>query len=295
MVKTINAQNIGLHYGRRQILEQIDIGLECGKITALIGPNGAGKSSTFRILAGMVRPDGGQVYLDEQKLNSFADLRHYCSYLLESPDFYGYLSGKRNLELLLRLSGSNANVSELLQRVGLAADGSKKVQHYSRGMKQRLGIAQILADDRPFLILDEPFNGLDPEVKEQMLELLIQLKQEGKGILLSTHLLEDMEQVADLFILLNKGKVHLAGSMRDVNTNRQHVCFHFRQLPLQLPATLARWHRHNNQLEANASMEETEATLKQLLDEGISPYKIDRSSILHDKYMEIANDPTTEF
>ncbi len=283
---------MGLHYGRRQILEQVEIELECGKITALIGPNGAGKSSTFRILAGMVRPDHGQVFLDDQPLHRFADLRNYCSYLLESPDFYGYLSGRKNLQLLLDLSGSKANAAELLERVGLTRDATKKVQHYSRGMKQRLGIAQILADNRPFLILDEPFNGLDPEVKVQMLDLLIQLKNEGKGILLSTHLLEDMEQVADRFILLNKGKVHLSGNMNVVNSDRQHVCFHFRALPDRLPPGFEALQQNENKLELNATIAETEALLHQFTSAGLIPFKIDRSSILHDKYMEIANDPT---
>ncbi|RKD90204.1 ABC transporter ATP-binding protein [Mangrovibacterium diazotrophicum] len=289
---TIKAQNINLHYGRRKILDGVELQLESGEITALIGPNGAGKSSTFRILSGLVRADHGQVFVDDRKLANFAGLRDYCSYLLESPDFYGYLSGRKNLQLLNGLTGAKAHVDELLERVGLSRDAHKKVQQYSRGMKQRLGIAQILADDRPFLILDEPFNGLDPEVKDQMLELLLDLKKAGKGIVLSTHLLADMETVADRFVLLNKGKVQLSGTMDVVNSNRQHVRMHFRELPPQLPSDFGQLGRVDNRLELNATIAETESLLLQLTAAGLVPFKIERSSILHDKYMEIANDAT---
>ena len=213
MVRTIEALDLVLRYGRQTVLNRVNLTLNSGSITALIGPNGAGKSSAFRILAGLVKPNEGVVRLDGVPRKSFGDLRRNCGYLLETPDFYPYLSGMKNLELLIQLSGSNANALELLKLVGLSNEANKKVQFYSKGMKQRLGLAQAVIDDPEFLILDEPFNGLDPEVREQMLVFLTTLKNRGKGILVSTHQLEDIERIADVFILMHQGKVFLSGKL----------------------------------------------------------------------------------
>jgi ABC-2 type transport system ATP-binding protein len=204
---------MSLSYGNQRILKGIDFAVTEGKITALIGPNGAGKSSAFRALAGLVAPDSGKVSLDQKELKNFNVLKNHCGYLLETADFYPYLSGKKNLELFIGLTNSKADALSLLEKVGLNQAANKKVQHYSRGMKQRLGLAQVLIDNPSFLILDEPFNGLDPEVKEQILQLLVDLKKQGKGILVSTHLLDDIEGIADDFILLNQGEIYLSGSM----------------------------------------------------------------------------------
>jgi ABC-2 type transport system ATP-binding protein len=286
-VKIFEAQNVSLSYGRQKILDKLDISLKTGSISALIGPNGAGKSSAFRILAGLVKPDAGELYVDKKKLNNFEDLRKHCGYLLESPDFYPYLSGKKNLELLIALSASKANATQLLELVGLGQEVEKKVQKYSRGMKQRLGIAQIMIDNPDFLILDEPFNGLDPEVKEQMLQLLVSLKNQGKGILLSTHLLEDIENIADEFILLQKGKVFMKGDMKIYRNERQSLTLYF-SMPLDdFQMEGIHIDPSAGSMQLLASIEETEELLKQLYIKGMIPYRMNRSSILHDKYMEI--------
>lgn len=223
MVKTIEALNLVLRYGSQTILDDVGFSLHQGRITAMIGPNGAGKSSAFRILAGLVKPDEGEVWVDLRKLKSIEDLRTICCYLLESPDFYTYLSGKKNLELLIRLSGTVEDAEKLLDMVWLSEEKDKKVRNYSRGMKQRLGIAQVMIGDPSFFILDEPFNGLDPDVKEKMLDLLVILRNQGKGILVSTHQLEDIETIADDFIFLNKGKLFLAGTMNNYRENMQTI------------------------------------------------------------------------
>jgi ABC-2 type transport system ATP-binding protein len=279
---------MALSYGNHNILKGIDFEISEGKITALIGPNGAGKSSAFRVLAGLVAPETGKVVLDQQELKSFKILKNHCGYLLETADFYPYLSGKKNLELFIGLTNSKANALVLLEKVGLSQAADKKVQHYSRGMKQRLGLAQVLIDNPSFLILDEPFNGLDPEVKEQILSLLVDLKNQGKGILVSTHLLEDIEVIADDFILLNQGEIHLSGSMESYRTDKQNVRLHFEE---KLPDVLEIGFDYvvkGNTLLLRASIQETKAVVKKLQDLGFIPYKIERSSILYDKYMEIA-------
>ena len=277
-----------LSYGNQRILKGIDFAVTEGKITALIGPNGAGKSSAFRVLAGLVAPDRGKVFLDQKELKSFNALKNHCGYLLETADFYPYLSGKKNLELFIGLTNSKADALDLLEKVGLCQAANKKVQHYSRGMKQRLGLAQVLIDNPSFLILDEPFNGLDPEVKEQILTLLVALKKQGKGILVSTHLLEEIELIADDFILLNQGEIYLSGSMESYRIDKQNVTLHFEEV---LPNDLKIGFDCSikaNVLQLSASILETKTALKKLHELGFIPYKIERSSILYDKYMEIA-------
>ena len=286
-MRKLDIQNITLSYDAQQIIKGISFSISEGRITALIGPNGAGKSSTFRILSGLVSPDNGNFFLDGIQMKNFNDLRMHCGYLLENADFYTYLSGKKNLELLISLTNSSANAAELLEMVGLAKDADKKVQHYSKGMKQRLGLAQVLIDNPSFLILDEPFNGLDPEVKELILKLLTDLKNKGKGILVSTHLLEDIETIADDFILLNQGEIYLSGSMDTFSTDRQNVKMHFEEpLPQNLNLGFGN-DKNGNILTLKANEKETKIILKELYDSGFIPYKIDRSSLLYDKYMEI--------
>lgn len=289
-MRTIEASNLCLNYSRRSILDKVSLTLKSGRITALIGPNGAGKSSAFRILAGLVKPENGLAEIDGKTLGSFEELRQYCGYMLESPDFYQYLSGKKNLDLLIQISGSKANADELLQMVGLSNESNKKVQHYSKGMKQRLGFAQVLINNPDFLILDEPFNGLDPEVKAQMLELLVSLKNNGKGILVSTHLLEDIEFIADEFILLNKGRVYLKSNMEENQNEKQKVTLYFSKAIPDKVVLMPELQILSDQIQFMATKSQTEELLRKLHRMDLVPYRITRSSILHDKYMEIAND-----
>jgi ABC-type multidrug transport system ATPase subunit len=287
-VRKLEVQNLALSYGNQRILKEIDFAVTQGKITALIGPNGAGKSSAFRVLAGLVNPDIGKVFLDDKELKSFNEIRKHCGYLLETADFYPYLTGKKNLDLFIGLTNSKADALDLLEKVGLGLAANKKVQHYSRGMKQRLGLAQVLIGNPSFLILDEPFNGLDPEVKKQILQLLVDLKNKGKGILVSTHLLEDIEAIADDFILLNEGEVYLSGSMNSYRIDKQNVTLHFEEtLPNNFEIGFD-YCVNGNQLLLSASIQETKIVVKKLQQLGFIPYKIERSSILYDKYMEIA-------
>jgi ABC-type multidrug transport system ATPase subunit len=286
-VRKLELKNINLIYNKQPILKGIDIAIHKGKITALIGPNGAGKSSTFRILAGLVKPESGVALYDGIELKNFSILKKHCGYLLESADFYSYLSGKKNLQLLSILTNSKANIDELLEMVGLTKSANKKVAHYSKGMKQRLGLAQVLIDDPDFLILDEPFNGLDPEVKEHILKLLVQLKNNGKGIIVSTHLLEDIESIADYFILLNDGEIHLSEAMNASRVEQQNVKLFFENpLPSTINITIEYVIKDNTIL-FKANKKETQTILTSLINQDLVPYKIDRSSILYDKYMEI--------
>jgi ABC-type multidrug transport system ATPase subunit len=287
---TLQIKNLALSYNSQQVLQDVSFELITGRIMALIGPNGAGKSSTMRVIAGLVRPEEGHAELNGEKL-TFNALRKHFGFFIESPSFYNYLTAKENLDLLIRISGSNQKSEDLIELVGLSHAGKKKFSMFSKGMKQRLGIAQTLIGDPNFLVLDEPFNGLDPEVKAQLMDLVINLAAEkNKGVLVTSHLLADLEQMADDFVLLNKGNIHLKGRVSDYINEKQRVTMLFNQdLPKQLDLSAYTFlEQEANSLLLRATAAETESLLLALAANGVAPYSVQRSDLLHEKYMELA-------
>lgn len=180
-------------------------------IFGFLGPNGSGKSTTIRMLLSLVRPDAGTISilgmpLHEQRMSILARVGAF----IEKPDFYEYLSAEKNLRLLSRYSGitpSEEKISEVLEITGLGSRGYSKVKTYSKGMKQRLGIAQALLHDPEVLILDEPASGLDPAGMHDIRELIRYLNREkGITILLSSHNLQEIEQIANRVLIINHGR-----------------------------------------------------------------------------------------
>ncbi len=195
-----------------------------GAIAGFIGPNGAGKTTTIRLLLGLVRPDAGSATVLGHSLAEPERYLPRVGALVEAPAFYPGLSGQTNLEVLARLGGHPGSlVAELLEVVGLSDRARDRVGTYSLGMKQRLGVAMALLPDPELLILDEPANGLDPLGIIEMREMLRRLAGQGKTILLSSHLLGELEQLADWLIMLNQGKVLFCGPARELLAQRVEV------------------------------------------------------------------------
>ncbi len=289
----IQVSDISLTYGDQQVVDRVSFSLQRGRIMALIGPNGAGKSSTMRILAGLVKPDSGTLSTSNASIKTFHALNRMAGFFIEAPSFYTYLTASQNLQLLLKIKGGNASISSLLAMVGLKNAAHKKVGHFSKGMKQRLGIAQALINNPDLLVLDEPFHGLDPEVKLFLMELIRKLaREQQKAILVSSHQLHDMEELADDFMLLHQGKVHLTGQLSEFQKQRQKVTFWFSDpvpdASLQGLQGVTRHGQWPNALQASLGITETTDVLKLCSDLGHYPYKVERENLLHSKYMEIA-------
>lgn len=292
MIETIlNVKDIVLNYGSQTVVNHVSFEIRGGRILALIGPNGAGKSSALRVLAGLVKPEKGEIYLNGKMLPAFRTINQNSGFFIESPDFYKHLTAIQNLNLLQKVRGKKQPISSLLEMVGLMDAAHKKVGKFSKGMKQRLGIAQALIGDPEILVLDEPFHGLDPEVKMFLMKLIRRLAvEENKAILVSSHLLSDLESIADDFVLLNKGRIHLAGKLSDYDQNKQKVTFWFNK---NLSENLTNSLEHgkikidNKKCwEANLSREQTSSMLQTMVNIGLIPYEIDREDLLHSKYME---------
>jgi len=293
MVKALlSIHNTSLRYGTQQVVDGVSFEMFKGRILALIGPNGAGKSSIMRILAGLVKSEKGEIHLHGKSLVRQQEIHRSAGFFIETPAFYKNLTAKQNLNLLQKIRGEKATTAELIDMVGLSDAVDKKVGKFSKGMKQRLGIAQALIGDPAILVLDEPFHGLDPEVKLFLKNLIKDLAiRENKAVLVSSHLLSDLENMANDFVLLHHGKIHLSGKLSDYRNERQRVTFWFEKNILN--ANFGELNIGNvcedlpNCWEADLTIEETIKWVKRWGESGYIPYKIDREDLLHSKYMEI--------
>ncbi len=200
-------------------LDQVDLVVEEGEVRGLLGPNGAGKTTLLRILFGLIRADAGSVELFGRTLDAAsAGALAGVAGFVEDPSFYPYLSGRVNLELLAELDGGapSEEVDRALERVGLAARGGDRVNGYSSGMKQRLGIASALLRKPRLLLLDEPTAGLDPIGVREAGALVRELAADGVSVLLSSHQISEVEDVCDSFTVVRRGRVVWDGTAAEL-------------------------------------------------------------------------------
>jgi len=287
----LRAENIAKIYGSRKVVKGISVEVNQGEIIGLLGPNGAGKSSIIKILAGLVYPKTGKIYFREKLQNKFSDLRKYCGYLIDSPSFYPYLTAKQNLNLIKNINKSDLNIDDLLIKVGLTDVDKKKVKHFSTGMKQRLAIAQALLRSPEILILDEPFNGLDPNGFQDVLNLLEKLNKKGITIIISSHLLNELEQFANSFILLHKGKIELEISKETLMKSKKRVAFTFEENPSNEVKELIKKFSGNftNEFKVVISLKPNEIAevVNTFVSLECTPINVETLTILQEQYLEI--------
>jgi len=196
-------------------VDNLDLELPSGVVAGFVGPNGAGKTTTMAMLLGLVRPTAGSGTVLGGSIAEPAAYLHRVGALIESPAFYPALSGTENLRVFATVAGHpTAAIPELLDLVGLDGRGDDRYRSYSRGMKQRLGIAATLLGDPELLILDEPANGLDPQGVQDMRSLIGRLAGTGRTVLESSHDLSELEQVCDWLVLLDTGRSLYQGPTR---------------------------------------------------------------------------------
>ncbi len=201
-------------------VDHLDLDIPPGQIFGFLGPNGAGKTTTIKMLLGLIFPDSGTAHILGQPAGDI-DVRRIISYLPESPYFYDHMSGYEVMDFYGTLFGMpgaqrKKRVEELLEQVGLATQMHKRLRHYSKGMLQRVGLAQALINDPQVLFLDEPTSGLDPIAHLEIRDLILKLRDEGRTVFLSSHQLSDVEMVCDRVSIMNKGKVLRVGTMEDL-------------------------------------------------------------------------------
>jgi ABC-2 type transport system ATP-binding protein len=209
-------------FGDRTVVDKRDLAIPAGSVCGFVGPNGAGKTTTIRMLLGLIRPTAGGGSILGGSLTRPASYLHKVGALIEAPAFYPQLSGRDNLKALARLGQlTTGGVGPALARAGLAERADDKYRSYSLGMKQRLGIAAALLPDPELLILDEPTNGLDPAGIVEMRGLIRSFAGDGMTVLVSSHLISEIEQICDYVVMIRAGRLVHQGPVADLRATQQ--------------------------------------------------------------------------
>ena len=205
----IKAENVCLTLQKNEILKNVSIHFERGKIHGLIGRNGSGKTMLMKCICGFVKPTSGEITVDGKRIGKDCDFPNNAGIIIETPGFIPYYSGVKNLKLLadLRKKITTDDIRSTMKQVGLDPDLKRHVRKYSLGMRQRLGLAQAIMENPDLLILDEPMNGLDKDGVEDMRKYLLDLKAQGKTILIASHSAEDIDVLCDTVCEMDKGKL----------------------------------------------------------------------------------------
>lgn len=221
------SKSFGTRRKRNSALDHLSLTIAQGEVFGFLGPNGAGKSTTIKLLLHFLKPDSGSLRILGKTVGQ-EEFRHQIGYLSEFPFFYDHLTARETLRLSGRLSGMGAQlitqrVSLLLERMNLTEAMDRRVGGFSKGMKQRLGMANALIHDPEVLIFDEPMSGLDPVGRHQIKRLIAELKEQGKTIFFSSHILSDIEALCDRIGVINKGVLLYSGELRDFVTGGESV------------------------------------------------------------------------
>ncbi|MCI5995575.1 MAG: ATP-binding cassette domain-containing protein [Blautia sp.] len=203
----IKVENISKSFGKEKVLDDVSLGVKKGTICGIIGRNGSGKTVLFKCICGFMHTDSGQILVREKKIGKEIETPERTGVLIEHPGFLKGYSGYQNLKMLAILSGQakKEDLENALRMVGLWEVRNKKVNKYSMGMKQRLGIAQAVMEHPDLLVLDEPMNGLDNQGVDEMRRLFLKWKEEGVTILMTSHHAEDIQLLCDQVYSMDRG------------------------------------------------------------------------------------------
>lgn len=208
MSEIVKVENVTKYFKQEKVLDDVNMNLETGHIYGIVGKNGAGKTVLFKIIAGFIKPSSGKVTVAGKIIGVDRDFPDSLGLIIETPGFLSQYNAYQNLLYLANINNkiSKEDVKESIRMVGLDPCSNKKVGKFSLGMRQRLGIAQAIMENPNLIILDEPMNGLDKKGIEDVKELLLKLKGDGKTILMASHYAEDME-ICDEVFQMEDGKL----------------------------------------------------------------------------------------
>jgi len=215
----ISLKSVSKQYGKDNVLNNINFDVQAGECIVLVGHNGAGKTTLMKLMLGLTRPTSGKVEVlnGNPVLSTAVEQRLSLGYLPESVAFYDAMTGQEVLSFYAELKGASKNeYLDLLELVGLSGASKRKIATYSKGMRQRLGLAQAMLGDPQLLFLDEPTTGLDPVLRQQFYELIDQMHKKGATSIISSHALSEVEARANRFVIMKKGVMVACGTLEEL-------------------------------------------------------------------------------
>lgn len=279
----IQLENVSKTFGRRkkrvEAVRQLSLEIAPGQVFGFLGPNGAGKSSTIRMMMDLIRPSAGNILLYGRPVKNNPPLLQKVGALVEGAAFYDFLTGRKNLEILARTRGcyDAEQVQTLLAQVGLADRADHKVQGYSTGMKQRLGLASALLHDPDLVILDEPTNGLDPAgIQDVRLFIRDLVDKQGKTVFLSSHMLNEVEQVCDRVGIISNGRLVQTGNVAELLSTQAIIRLEVAPLERALGLLLPKWPTVANGrwLEVQAPRDQAPEIVQQLVTAEVQIFQV---------------------
>ncbi|MDB5056420.1 MAG: transporter related protein [Bacilli bacterium] len=297
MSVVLEVSGLSKKIGDRMIVNNISFNVKKGEIFGLLGPNGAGKTTTIRMLVGLARATEGNIAICGHDIQTdHRNALKYVGTIVENPELYPYLSGLENLRQFARLSGpiDEVKIAETVKLVGLEERIGDKVRRYSLGMRQRLGLGQALLHNPALLILDEPTNGLDPSGIREFRQLLLTLAAQGTSILISSHLLAELEQIVDRVGVIHHGKWITTSTLDELRSrsNVNRLMIHVDSAEKALACLKAEHHELNLRSEGAGQIiiEEPASilnpVLSSLIQAGVQIYKLeDQKSSLEDVFL----------
>lgn len=278
----IELEEVRKSYGKHQVLKGINLSVKEGEIFGILGPNGVGKTTLFQTIIGLLRPDGGDIFIQEHRQNYSKQIKRKISYLPSDISFYEDLTAEENLKFFAELTDEEPDIDELLSLVKLQDSRDRKVGEFSTGMKKRLGIAQSLIKDPEIIIYDEPTTGLDPQGKRQFKDIALKINRErGKTLLISSHVTTEIDSLCDRFGILKDGEVVASGTREELSgsdSSRASVLLETsdQERARELIEEFDLEHTNSEKgLELKASGEERNKLVEQLVDKGIELRKME--------------------
>lgn len=223
-MSTLEITSLSKRFGKIQAVKDLSLKVMPGNIYGILGPNGSGKTTTLGMILGVIRPDQGSYSWFGEALSHQHLSRRRIGVLLETPNFYPYLSAEKNLDIVASIKGCGTQrVEKVLQQVGLYERRKSAISTYSLGMRQRMALAAALLPDPDVLVLDEPTNGLDPQGIADVRKLIQDIGQEGKTIILASHILDEVEKICTQVAVMKKGQLLAAGDIKDVLVSENRI------------------------------------------------------------------------
>jgi ABC-2 type transport system ATP-binding protein len=242
-VNTVEVSQVSKFFNSTMVVDNISFTIEQGEVFGMVGPNGAGKTTTIRMLMDIIKPDSGDIKILGESFND--DTKNRIGYLPEERGLYRKTTVLESLSYLATLKNMKAGpardrASQLLKRVDMLPHKDKKIEELSRGMGQLIQFIVTVLHNPDLIVLDEPFSGLDPVNKEMIKEMIRELRNQGKTIVLSTHLMSDVEELCDRILMINKGHAMLYGNLAEIKSRYRNnsiflVCS---QLPKEIPGVV---------------------------------------------------------